>query len=208
MPAPSTWRRPILPFGAALILAFAGCGGNAASHASGASSPAAAVEQFLAPFADEKPTPHGFRATKEMREFWASTCDQIDPRLRSVMRFYEEDDATDPRVNCGAAVVVLVTYTGDTGEMLQPSRISGSPVSAETSADASIVTVEMRYESPERHGTTAPPPAKATIKVLVIKRDGSWWVATPQALNPLHAAQGGFDASELREQYERLLAAG
>jgi hypothetical protein len=105
--------------------------------------------------------------------------------------------------------VFVVMYTGDTGQMLAPTKISGSPLSAETSADTSVVTVDMRYESGKQHaGTDAPPPpSKATIRVLTVKRVGSWWVATPNAFNPLTALGGGLDEAELRELHEKLLAA-
>jgi hypothetical protein len=186
---------------AALILGLAGCGGDGAS---GASSPETAVERFLAPFSEERPPTEGSTASEEVKKFWAGACKQVDPRVRRGMRF-DEDDPMDPLVNCGAGVVLLVSYTGDTGAMLPPSKISGTPVSAHTSADKSIVTVDMQYATDERYGNTAP--AKATIKVLVVKRDGSWWVATPQAFNPLQAAEGGFEESALRDQHEELLAA-
>lgn len=193
----------------AVLLPLAACGDRAAPRVSGASSPEGAIKQFLAPFAEEPRPTEGSTATKETKAFWASTCAYIDPLLRPRLRFYD-DDPIDPQVNCGAAVVFLVMYTGDTGKMLPPTKIFGSPVSAETSADASTVTVDMRYESPPPLGadTTPPPPSKATIKVLVVKREGSWWVATPQAFNPLFAAEGGLSESQLRDQHRKLLAAG
>jgi hypothetical protein len=188
-----------------VILGLAGCGDD---DASGASSPETAVARFLQPFSQERPKTDRSTASEEITEFWASTCEQVDPRIRRGMRFYE-DEPMDPLVNCGAVVVLLVPYTGDTGEMLPPSRISGTPVSARTSTDESIVTVEMQYASDDRQGSSASaPPAKATIKVLVVKRDGSWWVANPQAFNPVQAADGGFEESALRDQHEELLAAG
>lgn len=205
MPAPDARRRCLLT-GVASGLILLGIGGCGDGGASGASSPESAVEQFLAPFSKERPKTQRSTASEQVKEFWASTCDQVDPHIRSGMRFYE-DDSIDPRFNCGAEVVLRVSYTGDTGKMLPPSKISGTPVSADTSGDESIVSVAMRYDSDQRYGSTAPrPSAAATIKVLVVKREGSWWVATPQAFNPLHAADGGFRESELRDQHEELLA--
>lgn len=89
----------------------------------------------------------------------------------------------DPRVNCGATVVLAVMYTGDTGQMAAPSAISGRTVATRTSSDRSVVSVE------------------------IVRRNGSWWVATPEALNPLHATDGGYSESELRQQHRELLAA-
>jgi hypothetical protein len=194
-----TWSRSFLVCAILLTLGLAGCDRDR----SGASSPEAAVEQFLEPFAEdygsEAPT-----ATEEVQEFWASTCARVDPRIRPRLRFY--DGPVDPDVNCGALVVLLVADTGDTSGMASPSKILGTPVSAETSLDESIVTVDMRYEVLSEPARRAPP-AKARIKVLVIKRHGSWWVATPQAFNPRSAAEGGLSESELRDQHKELLTA-
>ncbi len=88
--------------------------------------------------------------------------------------------------------------------MSQPSTISGTAVSADTSGDSSIVTVAIRYKS---DGLATAPPSSARIKVLVVKRDGSWWAATPYAFNPLHPPDGGLSEAELRDQHEELLAA-
>ena len=202
-------RQGIWLMSIAVLLSLAACGDRVAPRESGASSPAGAVKRFLAPFAEAPGGTAGSTATKETKDFWASTCDHIDPLLRPRLRFYE-DDPIDPQVNCGAAVVLLVMYTGDTGKMLPPTKIFGSPVSAETSADTSIVTVDTRYESPPALGahSAQPPPSKARVKVLVVKREGSWWVATPQAFNPLFAAEGGLSESQLRDQHKKLLAAG
>jgi hypothetical protein len=206
----SALRRWVLTGAAgALILGMGGCGEGDASGASssGASSPQAAVERFLAPFSNLPPRSQGPTASEEIKGYWASTCDQVDPRIRPGLRFYE-DDLVDPRVNCGAVVVLLVMYTGDTGQMAPPRTISGNPVSADTAGDRSVVSVAMRYEIDERQTYTAPPPPpEATVNVLVVKRDGSWWVATPQAFNPLHAADGGYNEFELRQLHEELLAA-
>jgi hypothetical protein len=183
-----------------LTLVLASCDGDG----SGASSPEAAVEEFLAPFAEEY-RPEGSTAGEEIQEFWASTCARVDPRIRPRLRL-EDEGSIDPDVSCGAVVVLLVAETGDTSGMAPPSKILGTPVSAETSFDESIVTVDMRYESRWEWGRRALP-AKARIKVLAIKRQGAWWVATPQAFNPLSAAEGGLSESELRDEHKELLTA-
>jgi hypothetical protein len=89
-------------------------------------------------------------------------------------------------VNCGAAILLLVLYTGDTGEMLQPSKISGTPVSAK----------DVSY-----------PRAEGDDQGSGVKRDGSRWDATPQAFNPLSAVEGGLNESQLLDQYRKLRAA-
>jgi hypothetical protein len=205
-------NRPVLArtvLSAALVLALAGCGDDDGLGGSGASSPEAAVERFLAPFASP-PRGDGPTADAEVQEWWASACDGVDPSIRRAMRF-EPGERGDLRVNCGAGVVLTVMYTGDTGDMDPPSKVSGSPVSADTSASESVVTVDMHYESrprPTGEPSDTAPPANASIKVLVIKRDGAWWVATPQAFNPLAAAEGGVSEAELRRQHSELLSGG
>lgn len=131
-----------------VALSFGGCGGDGAS---GASSPEAAVERFVA---------------------------------------------------------LSVMYTGDTGQMRPPSKVVGRPVAAKTSGDQSVVSVAMRYESDPTGSTSPSPPATATIKTLVIKRDDGWWVATPEAFNPIHAAEGGYDETELVRLHQQWLTRG
>ena len=146
-------NRPVLArtvLSAALVFALAGCGDDAGAGGSGASSPEAAVDQFLASFANP-PQPEGSgTASEEVQEWWASTCDGVDPSIRRAMRF-EPDERGDLRVNCGAGVVLTVMYTGDTGDMDPPSKVSGTPVSTDTSANESVVTVDMHYGSRPRH---------------------------------------------------------
>ena len=91
--------------------------------------------------------------------------------------------------------------------MAPPSALSGTPVATETSGDHSVVRVEMRYRTDEDRTSTAPaPPEVATVNVLAVERDGTWWVATPQAFNPLHASDG-YTGPELRRLHGELLAA-
>ncbi len=46
-----------------------------------------------------------------------------------------------------------------------------------------------------------------TVKVLTVRRGGRWFVATPDAVNPLHARTGGFTEAQLRADHAKLLAA-
>jgi hypothetical protein len=184
-----------------VVSAVTACGG------AGASSPQDAVSAFLEPWSDPPKAPHGGgTAPKEIQDFWAQFCDLVDPEIRAGLRF-EDDDRVDKRVNCGAVVVTYTAYTGDTGEMAPPSRISGKPVSARIKGDTSVVSVAMHYAPPKRSVTAPDPPATARIKVLVVRRDGGWFVATPQAFNPRHARVDQFDENALREQHRALLAA-
>jgi hypothetical protein len=173
-----------------------GCGA-----AGGPSSPQDAVTRFLAPWSQPAPTRESPK--EEIGRYWASACNVVDPDIRRGLRL--DDESGGSRVECGGVVLLLTGYTGDTGEMAQPSKITGTPVSAETRGDTSIVTVDLRYESSYR--LLPAPPREATAKVLVVRRDGRWWVATPQAFNPLHTRDGGFSERELRAQHEELLAA-
>jgi hypothetical protein len=100
----------------------------------------------------------------------------------------------------------MVAYTPDGSGMAAPSTLTGAPGPAKTHADTSIVTVVMRYHAGPG-ATEPPPPARATIKVLVARRDGRWWVATPDAFNPVNTRRGGLTERELRADYARLRAA-
>jgi hypothetical protein len=184
-------------------LAIAGCGGDEPSGG-GASRPEEAVARFLEPWSQD--LKQLSRDKGRVVAFWERACDGVDPELRSKLRFNEEGGAGGERANCGAAVVLMVQYTGDTGEMRAPSRISGTPVGAETSGDESIVTVDMRYSVDSTRSRTVPaPPASARVRALVVKRGGRWYVATPRAFNPLRARDGGMSPAELRAEHDRLL---
>jgi ketosteroid isomerase-like protein len=103
-------------------------------------------------------------------------------------------------------VALAVAYTGDTGQMAPPSRLSGSPVGAKTSGDTSVVTVEMHYSSRKKGSSAPAPPAEAITKVLMVRRDGKWYVATPQSFNPLLARGADPSDAALRRAHRRLLA--
>jgi hypothetical protein len=75
-----------------------------------------------------------------------------------------------------------------------------------TLGNTSIVTVDLRYRTVP-YIQAPPTPTRARIKVLVIKRDQRWWVATPEAFNAAYASRGGLTEPELRRSYARLLAA-
>ena len=188
-------------FAAGLITALlAGCGGGE----QGAADPEEAVSRFLAVVAGA-PDTRGGQANEEVTAFWGELCDRVDPKIRPALRFDRGEGPADGRIACGGITYMLVAYTGDTGRMAAPSSIAGTPTSAETDGDTSVVTVEMEYRSRSTGRTSPPPPPKATIKVLAVERDGSWWVATPAAFNPLKAADGGMTEPELRAEHRRLL---
>lgn len=195
---------PLLLVAAALCAAsLAGCGG-----ASGAGSPQEAVSAFLAPYA--KPFPSGPDISESQRKenakhLWQRLCDHVDPAIRRGLRFYK-DGSVDARTNCGAVLSVLAGDPGEGGPVGSAATMTGTPRSALTSGTTSIVTVVMHYV-PLPNLTVPPPPRSATIKVLTVKRDGHWWVATPHAFNPAVAVHGGETPAELRAEYAKLLAA-
>ena len=182
-----------------LALGLSTCGGE-----SGPSSPAQAVERFLAVMetADAPRRAPSEEARREAAtDLWRRACELIDPRLRGRLRGYEDRPAD--ATNCGAAVLLAVLYTGDTGEMLPPDRISGEVVSMTQDGDLAVVRTRVRYTTSAR-GSAPKPPAEATANVLVVKRGDSWWMAVPAALNPL-AVVDGLSESELRDAHEDLL---
>jgi hypothetical protein len=178
---------------AVAVLVLAECGADA--RASGPATPEQAVSRFLA-VTSRKVDQSGDaqQAQRRVHAFWRRACDAIDPELRS-LRFYA--DAPVTKANCGAAVVVLAMYTGETGDVPVPRTISGRPLSSRVTGATAIVKTAVDYE----------PGTSATVNVLVVKRDGEWWLATPQALNPVVAADGGLGERKLRSEYRRLLAA-
>jgi hypothetical protein len=184
---------------------LAACGNHA-----GTSSPTAAVSAFLAPFGSAVPRPSSPKSEDERRgrlqERWRAVCRRVDPAIRKGLRFYPEGNI-DPLVNCGAGATFSAMYTGESNEMAAPSAMTGTPLSARTSDDTSIVTVAMRYRTSGGASTAPAPPAQATIKVLAVRRDGEWFVATPGAVNPLHARDGGLSERQLRAAYRDRIAA-
>lgn len=183
-----------LAVGAALALALAGCGGG------GASSPEDAVADFLDPWA-KPPRGNVGPAGRKTRAFYRRLCRDVDPDIRRGLRVDDQEKYSE--LTCGAVVSLLVAYTGDTNEMEPPTSLSGEPLSAGGEGDASVVTVDMRYAA--RSSSAPAPPANARVKVLAVRRDGDWYVATPEAFNPLHARDGGFSEAELRAQHREYL---
>jgi hypothetical protein len=179
---------------AVVLTLVSACGGTR-----GAETPQEAVERFLDVW-DDSPSRGG---DKTVRAFYEGLCRRVDPDIRRGLGFYPGRPEGE-EVNCGADVAVLAAYTGDTAEMTPPSRITGDVLSVATEGDASVVTVRMRYEGRATEFTPAPP-AQATVKVLTVRRDSVWWVATPAALNPLEARDGGMTEEELRRDHRESL---
>lgn len=205
VPYPLSARRCRVALAAtAVALAITGCGNGGEPAQPGAASPTAAVGRFLAVF-DVLPVATRDGDRREVQKMWANACARVDPLIRPKLHFFDEGEVT-PLVNCGAVVTAEVLYTGDTGDMLPPSRVSGTALSADTAANLSVVTVRMHYESDGRVGLAPAPPTDATLKVLAVRRAGSWWVATPAAFNPLNAVHGGLDEAALRRQHRDLLS--
>jgi hypothetical protein len=186
---------------AAAGLALAACGSN------GGSSPQRAVATFLAAFPRDVP---GHFVESEARQralkLWPALCDRVDPAIRRGLRPAPEATIPGARTACGAVVATMALDPGEGGDVGAPATISGTPRSAVTHGATSIVTVDVRYRA-SRANSGPPVPGGATIKVLVVKRDGRWWVATPQAFNPRYASRGGLSIAELRHAYAALRAA-
>jgi hypothetical protein len=190
----ATLRVMIRPLALALaVLALAGCAADA--ETSGPRTPEEAVARFLSVTSvkvDQSGDEH--QADRRMHAFWQRACDAIDPELRS-LRF----DAGGPvtKTSCGAAVVLRAYYPGENSDVPAPRSISGRPLSSRVTGDTAIVKTAVRFN----------PGTSATVNVLVVNRDGEWWLATPQAINPVIAAKGGLSEAELRSEYRELRAA-
>jgi hypothetical protein len=181
----------------------AGCG----SSADDGSSPQHAVETFLAPF--PRTTPERFNETADRRRaqaLWQKMCDRVDPAIRKGLRVSDNVTIPDAHMACGAVVVTMVIDAGENNGVASPATIAGTPRAAATRGNTSIVTVDVRY-GPLPNATAPQPPPRITLKVLVVKRDGRWWVATPDAFNARYASRGGLTAAQLRHSYAALLAA-
>jgi hypothetical protein len=137
---------------------------------------------------------------------WPTMCDRVDPAIRRGLRVPEEVTVPDARTACGAVVVLMVLNTPEGSNVGPPATIAGTPRAAVTLGNTSIVTVDLRYRTVP-YIQAPPTPTRARIKVLVIKRDQRWWVATPEAFNAAYASRGGLTEPELRRSYARLLAA-
>lgn len=192
--------------GAFAALALAGCGSPHATSGDGA-SPQSAVTTFLAPLRRTSTA----RITEPERRrravaLWKTMCDRVDPAIRRGLRVNDEVTIPDAHTACGAVIVLMVLNTPENAGIAPPATITGTPRAASTNGNTSIVTADVHYE-PMANATAPPPPARATIKVLVVKRDGRWWVATPDAFNATHASRGGLTEPQLRRSYLKLLAA-
>lgn len=182
------------------MMCAAGCSSGSAS---GDGSPQEAVSGLLAPFAK---LPAQRRANaKQVQAVWRSLCEHVDPNIRRGLHFYEKTKI-DPLVNCGAAVSLMVAYTGETGPVAAPDTINATPISAATRGDTSVVKVTLRF-TVGRGSEYPAPPSPVTVKVLAVRRGGRWFVATPDALNPVHARTGGLTEAQLRADHAELLAA-
>jgi hypothetical protein len=196
---------------AVAALAVAGCGSSAASTSNDGSSPQRAVETFLAPFPHKPPkSPAALDSAEQQRRalaLWQTMCDRVDPSIRKGLRVSDGVTMPDAQTACGAVVVQMAMYTGeDSDGVASPTTIAGTPRTAATRGDTSIVTVDVNY-GPMPRATVRQPPARATVKVLVVKRDGRWWVAAPEAFNAKHASRGGLTVSQLHRAHDELLAA-
>jgi hypothetical protein len=165
------------------------------------------VSGLLAPFAKAH-RDHGRneqRRAKQVQALWRSLCEHVDPKIRRGLHFYEKTKI-DPLVNCGAVVSLMVAYTGDTGPVAAPDTIKATPISTATRGDTAVVKVTLRFTV--GGGAEYPAPrSPVTVKVLTVRRGGRWFVATPDAVNPLHARTGGLTEAELRADHAKLLAA-
>lgn len=162
---------------------------------------------FLAPF--RRAVMVGLDEAEQRRRvtaLWQALCDRVDPAIRRGLRPNANVTIPDRRAACGAVVALMVLSTRENGSVGQAATIAGTPRSAVTHGNESIVTVDVRYRAMPSE-TVPPPPARATIHALVVRRGGRWWVATPDAFNPEHAGRGGLSESELHRSYARLLAA-
>lgn len=189
-------------------VATVGCGTSPAARYDGAPSPQRAVASFLAPF------PHaplvGLSASEQRRRalaLWRTMCDRVDPAIRPGLRVTGDVTMPDAHTACGAVVVLLALNPPEGSGVAPPAGIVGTPHGAATRGNTSIVTVDVRYQSNSSAIAPRQSPARASIRVLVVKRNGGWWVATPDAFNPIHASGGGLTDPELRRSYANLLAA-
>src|SRR4051794_34960137 len=188
----------------ALSMCAAGC---SSAPASGSGSPQEAVSGLLAPFAKAHRDNgrNEQRRAKQVQALWRSLCEHVDPKIRRGLHFYEKTKI-DPLVNCGAVVSLMVAYTGDTGPVAAPDTIKATAISAATRGDTSIVKVALRF-TVGRGAMYPAPPSPVTVKVLTVRRGGRWFVATPDAVNPVHARTGGLTEAQLRADHAKLLAA-
>jgi hypothetical protein len=188
-------------------MALAGCAGNG-SRTNDGSSPRRAVATFLAPFPRAVPSQLPSQAEQRRRALalWPTMCDRVDPAIRRGLRVPKEATVPDARTACGAVVVLMVLSTPEGSNVGPAATIAGTPRAAVIHGNISLVTVDVRYRTVP-YINAPPTPTGARVKVLVVKRGGRWWVATPEAFNPVYANRGGLTERELRRSYAKLLAA-
>jgi hypothetical protein len=179
---------------AALALTLSGCGASADESSApgaveiapgvGADTPQAAVTDFLSVAGHL-----GGDSTK-----LEGACRRVAPSVRPALRF--EASVTPSDTNCAAALSGMLYYAGDNGEFEQPLGLSGKVTGVSEHGDRAVVDVAMRYEG-------ASNPGADSTRVLTVREQGKWWIATPMAFNVMSASQPSTD-SELDEQYRRL----
>ena len=178
---------------------LAGCNGSG-----GGASPEDAVENFLEPFGELAKRAGD---EDEVRELWRSACEHVAPEIREAMFFQPDEEGGDDMTNCGAGTVLLVLYTGDTGEEPSIEAVSGETVAAREDGETAFVTVDLTYTGRTRTGPPDALPATHRAEVMAVNRDGRWWVATPFAFNIIRARDGGMSEAELRKSYDEAVAA-
>jgi hypothetical protein len=173
------------------LAVLSGCDGAAGDSALtagatgvGATSPRAAVEDFLA----VSGRPRGNLSAL------VEGCRRIAPSVRPAMRFEESVIPSDE--NCAGALSVMLFYAGDDGEFEAPSGLSGHVTEVSEHGDRAVVDVDMSYEGAVARGADH-------ARVLIVREHGEWWVATPMSFNIRSVSQAPTDA-ELDEQYRQL----
>jgi hypothetical protein len=162
------------------------------SGGQGFATPRDAVGAFLTATADAKPDPNDPAPL-------AGACAMLSPDIRAAVRFSEAANA-DPVRNCSAALALALYYTGDTGEVPAPQGYSGRVTGVDQQGDEAVVSVAMTYLYPSG-------PRSQATNVLVVRREGLWWIATPGELNVLASLHGPPDRAALEQLYARYVAA-
>lgn len=196
----------------------AGCGGTSAAEGAstarvkGAASPQAAVTRFLAPFGAPPKATGGGEAEqrKAVAAWYRDVCGRVDPAYRALAdkSDFRWGDATS---TCGALVVIATLDPGETAGVLGPTSIAGTPRAAATRGETSVVTVDVRYGVPRGGGAAGaehPTPRRATVKVLVARSAGRWFVATPEAFNVRYVIDGGLSEAQLRAKFAAVRSGG
>ncbi|WP_028063800.1 hypothetical protein [Solirubrobacter soli] len=176
------------------VAAIAGCGGDAerlewpaAKPAFGADTPEHAIQSFIAAAG------HPGSSYTTLTE----ACRQLAPSVRPAVRF--NASVAPSESDCAAGLATLLYDTGDTSGIAPPTGFTGTITGTSAAGERATVTIAMSYDG-------APGFENRPVRVLVAKEEGSWWVATPRALNVLSAAHPPTDA-ELVQQYDELVAA-